>query len=636
MIPPLFLKQLSSVSNSSVGNATPRSSRGAGGNGNTLLLVICNVVALLFIAHESLSRPSPVALATSSFRGRGHVPVSHAAHGETFSAVDAAAPPLAAPRYHPIDSCDSTAAPPHFDADAATAVLRGVNPTAYEKGTTYCEDLGPACVQGGEYILYAPRFQPANGKYDAGGGELFQRLAKLMYTVTWGGGGSSSNPDVFSGNLKRFDSSVVRAWPAGLGATPPVPFSNCSTPLVLYWDFPENYYHSTVAFASLWHAVRTGAVSPNVTIVLGLPQPPTSAVSLPAYLTSPLEAMGMRGGITTLRQLGSAARSADGGAAAGASLPPTRCFARLPVCSIATYSQRPPKGLLDYLHAVADTVMGRPPNWSANSTRVHPYPLLPASKPFAVSPLTPADAPAVLLNRGQRRGATDGGSDRLASPSTPSPAAAAAPGVLRVTLALRSEGIRRVLNVRALLTACAATRTLTIKGAPVPVVCSLSRFGGAGGLAADVAAMQATDVLVAVHGAGLTNMGFLRPGALVVEVRPSAFDPANADRFYRPLARDSGSIKWWGLLLYGNLTRPGGMEAARVGNVEKWGRDKDVVVPWPALASAISSASQLSWWEWAAADARGETTTDATAVGVGDDASVGVAVADHDNDIIVK
>ena len=449
---------------------------------------------------------------------------------------------------------------PTFDLEAATSILREATPTAYEPTVNGCDDLGPGCIAGGSLQLYGGAGAPSGGDYVPPASNVTARLRKMMYHTWWrGAGGSVPNPDAWKNTL-RFDyDRALRLLPGGeVGAPPPRPFSTCSAPLIVFWDFPENFFHGMAAFTALWHAVRRGALSPNASLAIGLPFDPPS---VHPFLTQP-PATFMGPGVATLAQFGAAS------AAPGA----VRCFSRLPVCTVSSYAKAPPLGMFDFLQSVKDGVLGLPPNYNAAASAAVPYALPPAERPWAAQP-------------------PDG-------------------GVVRVTLALRAVGSRRVLNVDALMRACAEgpslplpTPSQSVWGPSSPslrrsvtLVCSLHAWGG--GLAADVAAMQATDVLVAVHGAGLTNMGFLRPGASVIEVRPAAFKPSNADRFYRPLARDSGSVKWWGLLLYGNLTRPGGMEAAGRGNPDVWPRDRDLSLPWPALLAALQGVLPLTQAQW--------------------------------------
>jgi hypothetical protein len=513
---------------------------------------------------------------------------------------------------------------PHADVWTATHVMKAACPTRYAN-TTLCQDLGPSCVQGDDVVLYDPGLQPSpgDGWYRRLVPDVYRKLDGVMFWVAWGG----SNADGWNGNLLRFENArgFTKAWPAGAGAAPPVPFSDCNTPLLLYWDFPENYYHTLASYATLWAAVRSGALSENLTVALGLPFPYLSAGAsggaLPEYLTVPLRVMFKRGvvplahlaahgqeddagGVTTapvlpvgdtgaLTEAGAppppppgvvtttaeraaqrAAQSAWGGRLG---LPPVRCFARTPVCSVAGYSERPPAHFYEFMQAVKDELLGRARNYDANSPAIVPH-------------------------------AWPTGARYVTGPG----------GVLRVTLAMRKEGTRRVLNADELLAACKEAAVLRVPRTPgggdggaaatdeVPISCELWSFGQGGGMKGDVWKMHNTDVLVAVHGAGLTNLGFLRPGAIVVELRPGGFKAANADRFYRPLAVHSGALKFWCLRLHGGLQSPGPMEAAAEGNPEKYERDRDLLVPWETLADTLATLAGTPYDAWrAVADVSG-------------------------------
>jgi len=380
---------------------------------------------------------------------------------------------------------------------------------------------------------------------------------------------------------------------------PPVPFSACNTPLVLYWDFPENYYHTLASYATLWAAVRAGAISRDVSVALGLPIPYLSSPggALADFLTTPLAAI-FDGPVTTLPRLSAqgggrdeAGEEAGGAHAAQAraergwggrlALPRVRCFARTPVCSIAGYSERPPLHFYEFMQAVKDELLGRPRNYDGSSPALVPY-VWPDGKRFVTRP----------------------------------------DGVLRVTIAVRDVGTRRVLNMHELLGACTAAGALVLPAADsssggggasssVPIACEAYAFGsGPQGLASDAARMHATDVLVAVHGAGLTNLGFLRPGSLVVELRPSKFRGDNGDRFYRPMAADAGCLKWWGVVLFRAYEPKGRLEVAGQGDPDQWGRDHDLVLPWRGLAEALSRALPLAWPAWAAAERAGKVFTE--------------------------
>ena len=388
----------------------------------------------------------------------------------------------------------------------------------------------------------------------------------------------------------------------------PLVFSFLPLPL----QFPDNVWHAMAAYTAVWHALRRGAIDDRATLAILLPH---AMLSSREYLITPLQAV-TRGTVTLLSRLAGDAAAAAANAEAvqelgpgeqssqppplgstadpddfdsepvgpfldeddddgdpTVELPAQACYDSVSMCSIAGYHDRPPLGMFDFLQAVKDALLARPPNYDASSPRVREWELPPPEHPFVTSP----------------------------------------EGVLRVLFAFRETGSRRVLNAASVLESCRSSGGVDILGARVPIVCESYEFARAegGGMAGDVAKMQATDVLVAVHGAGLTNMGFLRPGASVIEIRPATFDSSNADRFFRPLARDSGAIKWWGVLLPQPLLTPGAMEVARAGNSDKYGRDKDVRVPWGALAAAVSSVAGLSWPAWLAVEARAFTLAEA-------------------------
>ena len=488
-------------------------------------------------------------------------------------------------------TCDA-AGVPAFNATVAWRAMHAALPTAYEE-TTYCEDWGRSCVQGDEFVLFEDRFQVKDGFWRRYDNAITQKLKRLMFWIAWGGG----NPDIYNGNLKRYDvtEGFFKAWPAGADASPPVPFARCNTPLVLFWEFPENFYHTMVMWSSVWAAVRGGALDPRLSLALvtahaGAPY----TLAPPDYITLPA-AMLFKRSVTTfshLSQHGQPPHGVGGGAAAGArvAFPPTRCFDRMPICLATSYSERPPLHFYEFMQAVKDELLGRPRNFDATSPALIPY-----AWPDGVTHVSGPD------------------------------------GALRVTLAMREAHpdppgwrpapggrvhTRRVLNFDELMGNCSgsggARATLSLRGQPVPVVCRAYSFGEAGGMHGDVRAMQETDVLVAVHGAGLTNLGFLRPGATVLELRPGGFDAKNADRFYRPFARASGCLKWWSLRLHGKLQVKGWFESRNAGNNEKYGRDKDLVVPWPKLREALEAALTAPYADWAAAETANKVFTDAS------------------------
>ena len=88
-----------------------------------------------------------------------------------------------------------------------------------------------------------------------------------------------------------------------------------------------------------------------------------------------------------------------------------------------------------------------------------------------------------------------------------------------------------------------------------------------------------------------------------MELRPSKFRASNGDRFYRPMARDSGVLKWWAIVMFRTYERQGALEAAGLGNRDQWPRDRDVTLPWRALESALRRLLPMRHDEWLALDA---------------------------------
>ncbi|OSX69305.1 hypothetical protein BU14_1634s0001, partial [Porphyra umbilicalis] len=97
-------------------------------------------------------------------------------------------------------------------------------------------------------------------------------------------------------------------------------------------------------------------------------------------------------------------------------------------------------------------------------------------------------------------------------------------GTLRVTVLTRARGGRSLVNADAL---AAAVRLRATTAAVGPVGVEVVHFDASPPppLAAQRATLAATDVLLGAHGAGLTNVVWMRPGGALVEVFPFGFRP---------------------------------------------------------------------------------------------------------------
>ena len=514
------------------------------------------------------------------------------------------------------DACSAQDGP-RVDVAAATAVLRQATAAAYDN-TTGCEDIGPACIVEGSILLFGSSHPPVvNGTFAPVDLPLLDRMSKMMFHETWRAGSadgsdaisgwaSSSNPDVWSGTLRHFDRNKPIIMRAG-GSRSGLSFSTCTAPLLLWWDFPENFHHTMAAYAALWAAVASGAIDPRVTLSLALPWPPqigSNTMRVPAASQHPTAGEIMHGparrssdfmysvpshimdaAVTTLGFLGNDGqpqRRTVGGAVVTSA---ERCFAHVPACTISTYARQPPLELWPFMQWLRDTLLS-PPSihrvpWrltNLTALRAVGQSSLPREEPWLRDPIT---------------------------------------GNVRITIALRHGNDRTVVNAAALAAACNGsilhiTVRHTRKIVPLRTQCQLYYWGS--DLSADATHMRDTDVLVGMHGAGLTNAGFLRPGAVLIELRPSSFRASNADRYYRAFAAGTrGALRWWALLLYGSLELPSTREVGRTGNADTWARERSVRVPWRSLTVALQSVLALGEAEWAVEERRGvgATTTDA-------------------------
>ena len=155
----------------------------------------------------------------------------------------------------------------------------------------------------------------------------------------------------------------------------------------------------------------------------------------------------------------------------------------------------------------------------------------------------------------------------------------------RVQRGMRS---RQISNIHRLLQSCA------LEGPGLGIECTNHTFG-VEGLAIDAAVVRAADVLVGMHGSGLTNGFFMRRGSALIEVRPYGFDSGWADLYYKePLERPRGEAA---RLFYMNiaigspeLCTPNQGFAIRP---QFAAYAKHCVLPWDALKRALRV---VAWW----------------------------------------
>ena len=95
---------------------------------------------------------------------------------------------------------------------------------------------------------------------------------------------------------------------------------------------------------------------------------------------------------------------------------------------------------------------------------------------------------------------------------------------------------RMISNVEELLTACRRER------AALNIECEEHTFGNTS-LAEDMRRVRSADVLVGMHGAGLSNSYFMRRNSSLIEFRPWGFDGVWADEYFRTVFHRARPIK---------------------------------------------------------------------------------------------
>lgn len=243
---------------------------------------------------------------------------------------------------------------------------------------------------------------------------------------------------------------------------------------------------------------------------------------------------------------------------------PTRClphcYEQLVLCQFkSTFdSYEPPMAPWRAAQRVAASVLRRKPIDSASAVAMSPLPPTPAQ-------VAEADRVATLTLPPRRR------------------APKASTRLLRVVFVnrTRTKFPRSLHNLWQLLQRCASGRERWAAG--WRVVCSAHEFGAAG-LASDVSAARAADVLVGTHGAGLSNAFFMRRGAALVEVRPYNFEGSWPDRYFRALSALERAVLFYRVSSgHASLSIPQPAD-----NVSVWdARDHAVRLPWHTLREVL-------------------------------------------------
>jgi len=141
----------------------------------------------------------------------------------------------------------------------------------------------------------------------------------------------------------------------------------------------------------------------------------------------------------------------------------------------------------------------------------------------------------------------------------------------------------------------------------VVLECTLHEFGRAG-LAEDLRRVRAVDVLVGMHGAGLTNAFFMRRRSALIEVRPYGFDGTWPDSYYRNILRLTPTPKIYHMAL--SIGSPELCHPSHNGyaiSIQTASMAKRCTLPWLALLRALR---MVAWWRQPGYGRRPELTSD--------------------------
>jgi hypothetical protein len=164
----------------------------------------------------------------------------------------------------------------------------------------------------------------------------------------------------------------------------------------------------------------------------------------------------------------------------------------------------------------------------------------------------------------------------------------------------RTEFARSFSNLEDLLERCRLNPSLPRHGgrrngtklpsrAPRRLLCSAHEFGR-GGLARDVRAARAADVLVGTHGAGLANAFFMRSGSALVEVRPYNFEGSWPDKYFRALTALEQRVLYFQV----SSGSPALSTPRPKPDVSVWdARDHNVRLPWRTMREVLQAVAAV-------------------------------------------
>ena len=137
-----------------------------------------------------------------------------------------------------------------------------------------------------------------------------------------------------------------------------------------------------------------------------------------------------------------------------------------------------------------------------------------------------------------------------------------------------NRGLRRIANLPQLLELCEGWAVAR---------CEAREFGRHG-VAADVRAVRAADVLVGMHGSALDNALFMRRGAALIEARPYGFEGQWPDRYLKLLLAIETAVHYYQI----SAGSPQLSYPRPPYDVTAWdGWNRDTKLPWRALSAVL-------------------------------------------------